>query len=177
MRRTAVSNAGMPLAAALKNRRSSIIKRWFESLLQTYPESTTKFLSQEKDPFRNPIGHTLQEGLSALFDGLMQPTDVVSLAPVLDGIVRMRAVQDFTAAQAMAFPFLLKRILRAEFAADAVRYSEELAALETRIDEVALVAFDLFVRCREQVYESKMNEVKRRAFVLERVFQKEQSRP
>jgi hypothetical protein len=167
-----VKSAGMSLSAALLNRRNRLVKQWFERLIQTYPESTTGFLSREKDPFRNPVGHTLQEGLSALFDGLLQSKEIVSLTPVLDGIVRMRAVQDFTAAEAMVFPFLLKQIIRTEFAADTPRYFDELAALETRIDELALLAFDIFMKCREQVYELKVNEIKRRAFVLERVHQK-----
>jgi hypothetical protein len=170
-----VNVKGMPFSAALANHRSAVVKKWFERLLQTYPESTTRFLSQEKDSFRNPVGHTLHEGLSALFDGLIQPTDMASLTPVLDSIVRIRAVQDFTAGQALAFPFLLKQIIRAEFTADALRYSDELVAMEARIDELALLAFELFVKCREQVYGIKANEIKRRSFILERVHQKEQS--
>jgi hypothetical protein len=170
-----VINERMPLSEALADHRGAIVKLWFERVLQAYPESTTKFLSKEKDPFRNPVGHTLRKGLSDLFDGLTQAVDIESLAPVLDGIVRIRAVQDFAAGQALAFPFLLKQILRTEFAADITRYSEELAALEAKIDQLALLAFELFVKCREQVYEIKVNEIKRRAFILERARQKEQS--
>jgi hypothetical protein len=162
-----------PLLAELMNRRTAIVKRWFERMLQTYPESTTGFLSQERDPFRNPIGHTLKEGLAAMFDGLIQPADMASLAPVLDSIVRIRAVQDFTAGQAVSFPFMLKQIIRAEFAPDILRYSDELAALEARIDELALIAFDLYVKCREQVFEIKANETKRRTYILERAFQRD----
>jgi hypothetical protein len=159
---------------ALADHRSDIVREWFERLLQTYPESTTGFLSQEKDPFHNPVGHTLKEGLSNLFDGLVQSTDVASLAPVLDAIVRVRAVQDFTPGQALAFPFLLKQVIRTEFAADFQRYSRELVAFEARIDKLALLAFDLFVKCREQVYELKVNEIKRRSFIMERAHRKEQ---
>jgi hypothetical protein len=163
-----VKTESLPLSAALANRRSAVVRRWLERLLEAYPESTTRFLSEEKDPFRNPVGHTLHEGLEALFDGLLQPAETASLAPVLDGIVRIQAVQDFTAGQAVAFPFLLKQILRTEFAADVRRHSDELALLEARIDELALLAFDLFMKCREQVYALKVNETKRRAFILER---------
>jgi hypothetical protein len=163
-----VNNQSMPLLAALAKDRNKLIERWLAGLLRTYPESTTGFLSQEKDPFRNPVGNALQENLAALFDGLIQLEDIKSLMPVLDGIVRIRAVQDFTAGQAIAFPFLLKQIVRAEFAANIPRYSKELADLEDRIDELALLAFDLFMKCREQIYESRVNEIKRRTFILER---------
>ena len=165
----------MPLSAALAHRKSAVVKRWFDRMLQMYPESTTGFLAHEKDPFRNPIGHTLKESLSTLFDGLIRPGDVAALAPALEDIVRIRAVQDFTAGQAVAFPFLLKQILRTEFTADASRYPDEFAALESRIDELALLAFDLYMKCRERVFEIRANEAKRNSFILERAQQKEQS--
>ena len=165
----------MPLSSALARHRGAVVKKWFERLLQTYPESATSFLGLEQDPFRNPVGHTLHAGLSALLDGLIEHREVASLTPVLDGIVRIRAVQDFTAGQAVAFPFLLKQIVRAEFAADLQRHSDELAALEARIDELALLAFDLFMKCREQVYAIKLNETRRHAFVVERAHRKGQS--
>ena len=98
----------MPLSAVLEDRGSAIVDKWFEQLLGTYPESTTGFVSQEKDPFQNPVGNNLREGLSTLFEGLVKPADMASLTPVLDGIVRIRAVQDFSASQALSFPFLLK---------------------------------------------------------------------
>jgi len=170
-----VAGENVPLTKALADRRGAVVNRWFERLLGTYPSSTNKFLLQEKDPFHNPVGHTLKQCLSDLFDGLLQSSDVTSLAPVLDGIVRIRAVQDFSAGTALAFPFLLKQIIRSEFEADASRYSSELVALEARIDELALLAFDLFVECREQVYELRVNEIRRRSFVLDKARRKEQS--
>jgi hypothetical protein len=84
--------------------------------------------------------------------------------PVLDGIVRIRAVQDFTAGQAVAFIFLLKRVIREELKGE-VRVQpggDGLAAVEERIDEMALLAFDLFMKCRERIYEIRVNEAKRR---------------
>ena len=50
--------------------------------------------------------------------------------------------EDFTAAQAVAFVFLLKRILR-----DPAR--------DERIDALALRAFDLYMQCREKIWEIK----------------------
>jgi len=170
-----VKSEGLPLSAALENRRKAIIQRWIERMLQTYPEPATEFLSQERDAFRNPIGHTLKDGLSALFDGLIRAADVASLTPSLEAIVRIRAVQDFTAGEAVSFPFLLKQIIRTEFAAEAARYSDELAAVEERIDAMALLAFDLYMKCRERIFEAKANETRRSIFMFERARQKQQS--
>jgi len=45
----------------------------------------------------------------------------------------------------------------------------DLSILEARIDEMALLAFDVFMRCREQLYEIKVNEARRSVSVLDRV--------
>ncbi|MEJ2247139.1 MAG: RsbRD N-terminal domain-containing protein [Acidobacteriota bacterium] len=166
----------LPLAASLADQRDTLVKKWLDGILQAYPESTTKFFSQEKDPFRNPIGYTLKESLTAVFDGLVQSEDTASLAPVLDNIVRMRAVQDLNAGQAVSFPFLLKRILREECSADLSRCPEDFADLEARIDALALLAFDLYMKCRERVFEIKVNEAKRSMFMLEKTLQSGHSR-
>lgn len=159
---------GLPLAALLSEHKRPIVAKWLEWILKTYPDSAGNFLSQEGDPFRNPVGYTLKEGLSSVFDRLVQAEDVVAMKTVLDGIVRIRAVQDISASQALVFVFVLKRIIRAELSVDAARFPDELAALEFRIDEVALLAFDLFMKCREQIYEIRANERRRMVFLLER---------
>jgi hypothetical protein len=171
-----VTPKGLPLSASLASQRDTLVKKWFGRILETYPESTKKFLAQEKDPFSNPIGHTLKESLSALFNGLIQPEELTSLKSVLDDIVKMRAVQDFTAGQAVSFPFLLKKILREECGAALSRSPDEFADLEARIDELALLAFDSYMISRERVYEIKLNEAKRSTFMLERARQNGHSR-
>ncbi len=166
-----MTSKGLPFSASLANRRDSLVKKWFDGIVQAYPESTTRFLAQEKDPFRNPVGHTLKESLSVLFDKLIQPKNLTSLTPELNDIVKMRAVQDFTAGQAVAFPFLLKKILRKECAADISRCPDEFVDLEARIDEMAVLAFDLFMASRERLFEIKYNEAKRSLFMLEKIQQ------
>jgi hypothetical protein len=152
---------GLPLASLLADSKRTVVKKWFEWTLKTYPESTTGFLGREKDPFRNPVGHRLQESLSTIFDGIVQSAATSTIQPVLDDIVRIRAVQDFTAGQAVAFVFFLKKIVREELPNAVTQFPGELAALEARIDQLALLAFDLFMSCRERIYEIKANEAKR----------------
>jgi hypothetical protein len=163
-----VVQKGLPFSASLVNKRESLVKKWFNGIVQAYPESTTRFLVQERDPFRNPIGHTLKESLSALFDGIIQTEEPAALTNELNDIVKMRAVQDFSAGEAVSFPFLLKKIIREECAADVSNYPDEFANLEARIDEIALLAFDLFMKSRERLFEIKYNEAKRSRFMLER---------
>lgn len=162
---------GHRLMQALAAKRNAIIREWLARTLQTYPEHTSRFLAHEKDPFRNPVGHTLREAFPVLFDALLGGTDAARVMPVLDGIVRIRAVQDFTAGQAVAFIFLLKRVIREELKGEihVEPDAEGLATIEGRIDQMSLLAFDLFMKCRERMYEIRTNEARRRMFLLERM--------
>jgi hypothetical protein len=137
----------------------SVATEWLKRVLASYPEQTARILLQEKDRFRNPVGYALKEGLPVLVEELFGGMNQERVVPALEQIVRIRAVQDFSAAQAVGFVFLLKPI---------VAQTPGLANIDSRIDELALLAFDLFMKCREQLYEARVNETKRRVFALER---------
>jgi hypothetical protein len=156
---------------ALAAKRDAIVNEWLARTLDTYPERTSRFLAQEKDPFRNPVGHALKEAFPGLLDELFGAMDAGRLTTLLDGIVRIRAAQDFTAGQAVAFIFLLKKVIRGAVKGETQQSParDGLAALEDRIDEIALLAFDLFMKCREQMYEIRANEAKRRTYLLARL--------
>jgi hypothetical protein len=143
----------------------AIAHRWRAAIIQTYPGLTAEFLRQEKDPFRNPVGAALREGIPRLVAELFGAMDPGKVSEALEGIVRIRAIQDFSPKQAVGFVFELRDILR-----DVVRAPEvPLGELYKRIDEMALVAFDVFMRCREQVYEVRLREARRADGLRERM--------
>lgn len=153
-----------PLPDVPPRRREAIIRKWLAQTLRTYPEQTARFLSKNEDPFRNPVGRALKEGLPVLFGELVGAFDTARVQSALVEIVRIRAVQDFTASQAVAFVFSLKNVVREELEPG----GRSLVALESRIDEMALMAFDLYTQCREKIHEIKANEASRRVYLLER---------
>jgi len=161
----------------LTKKRTSILKRWFELAVEIYPPDTQKFLKVHKDPFTNPVGACITGGTEKVFDLLLQRIDCRSeeCCLCMDKVLRIRAVQDITAAQAVGFVFLLKRAIR-ETLDKEIRQNqlaEQLSAFEARIDSMALVAFDVFMQCREQLYEIKANEIRNRTGrMLERVCRK-----
>ena len=160
----------MALRAVLAQRRNDIIADWLARTFRTYPTHTAHFLSHERDPFRNPVGEALKEGLPVLFDELAGDMDLARVTPVLDEIVRMRAVQDFTPGEAVGFIFLLKATLRESLGSQqlAAAGHEELAELDQRIDRLALLGFDVFVKCREKVFEIQAKQARRSVYLLER---------
>ncbi|MGE5838673.1 MAG: RsbRD N-terminal domain-containing protein, partial [Deltaproteobacteria bacterium] len=81
----------------------------------------------------------------------------------LDEVVGIRAVRESTTRRPMIFVFLLKKVLREELYQELKENAaawEELLALESRVDEMALRGFDLYMNCREKVYEIRAKEAK-----------------
>lgn len=161
----------MVLNNLLAQRKSIIIKAWFALAVKTYPPDTAKFLQRQKDPFANPVGRTIYRGLEKLFEALLKEMDDENIISCLDPIIRIRAVQNFSPSQAVSFIFLLKKAIRENIykeISEALLYNE-LLVFESRIDKLGLIAFDIYMQCREKIYELKANEIKDRTF---RVFER-----
>jgi hypothetical protein len=151
------------LTGLRKSKRTAIIDRWTDLALRVYPHDSGGFIAQEKDRFRNPVGHVTRASLGALFDGLLTGRPAEAMRESLDDIVRIRAVQDLSPAEALGFVFLLKRALREELGEAATQDSAtDLSALDSAIDRLALQAFDLFMEYRESIYDLRVREIKRR---------------
>jgi hypothetical protein len=152
--------------------RDSIAQEWLERTVATYPRQTVQLLLREKDAFRNPIGHALRKELPVVTAELLGEMDQARLAAALESIVRIRAVQSFSASESVGFVFLLKPILRQRWKGR----EEDRAAVEERIDAVALIAFDLYMKCRERIYEVVADEARRRVARLEQIYLAAESR-
>ena len=79
-------------------------------------------------------------------------------------MIRVRALQNFTPSQALAFIFLLKNVIREELAPELKdgQFSQELREVESRIDGMALLGFDAYTQRREKLYEIRVTEVRKR---------------
>ena len=147
-------------------RKRAVAREWLALTLQTYPSQSTQFLLHETDRFRNPVGQTLKDGFPLLVDELFGDMNSGAVRQALEGIVRIRAVQNFSAREAVGFIFLLKQILQPELSVGGAMGLE----LDRRVDEMVLAAFDLYVRCRGQISDIQVNEARRRVALLERIY-------
>ena len=152
----------MVLEHLLSQKRAAILERWFQLILETYPADSSRLLKQDKDRFANPVGYTISQEIKTLYEELLQGMNTDRLATCLDNIIRIRSVQDFLPSQAVAFIFLLKRAVREELASENKEKGavEELLEFESRIDKLVLLALDTYMKCREKVFEIRVNEVK-----------------
>jgi hypothetical protein len=156
----------MELIEALSNKKKEILSLWIERTLDSY--ATPGFFKSSKDPFANPVGVNIANGLANLLDLLLSNGELQAYLKPLDQVVRIRAVQDFTPSQAMA-PFLeLKWVVKQVFSGDKETQPmlRMLDTLDCEIDRMALAAFDIFSECREQLYRNRIRELKSGSSIL-----------
>jgi len=149
----------MGLEKQLAKKKDAIVKDWFERVSRTYAPDTAQFLKSVQDPISNPVGQSLSVGLAGLFDQLLAGPDKETVKTYLDPIVRIRAVQDFTPSQATAFILILKTVIRDHLKKELsdIRTLQSLFAFESKIDSLSLYAFDIYMECREKIYDLKSN--------------------
>jgi hypothetical protein len=154
----------MSCVQSLAAKKQEILKRWFQATVDTYPADTARFIKNQKDPFANPVGRTTHNSLDALVDALISGEGCDVMTRALDPILRIRAVQAFTPSKAISFVFSLKQILRQHLPGDGHDVDVEMNDLDRRIDEMAMAAFDIYVTCREKIYELKATESRNQFF-------------
>jgi hypothetical protein len=159
----------MSLEEILTKQKDAILRRWYHAIAETYPAETARFIIREKNPFANPVGSTVHKGIEGVYQELLQGMDSDKISPHLDKIIRIRATQDFSPADAIGFIFSLKRLIREELEEEISQNlisSEELLVWDARIDALALLAFNIYSECREKIYEIRVNEIKNRTHRL-----------
>jgi len=145
----------MELGSILSENKKKIIEEWFDLAASAYPPDTAGFLKAQTNRFANPVGYNFSVAMEAAVDYLAGQRKAEEVLAALDGLVKIKAVQDFSASQAVRFIFLLKDVIRKHAGP-----SEELSGLESRIDEMALVCFDFYMRNREKIYDLKASELR-----------------
>lgn len=153
----------------MRRRSDAIHARWLDAALEVYPTDAAAFFRSERNRFANPVGQNLAGATRAMLDLLLgdpgEELDAQGLCAQLDQVLRVRAIQELTPSRAVRFVFQLKDAIRAELDADSpVEVTGTRAALdlvERRIDQMALFAFDIHARCREQVFQMRAQEMRR----------------
>lgn len=140
------------------------ISKWFKAVLESYPAESAQFFRKTKDPFSNPVGATIRKGLNDLYPILLQEKpDRGRIVEVLEPIVRLRAVQEFTPSAALSFLFDIGRIIEA--GVEKVRQTDSavedrLKIISDNIEAMVLIAFDLYMDCKKKIYTLRANQAR-----------------
>jgi hypothetical protein len=155
----------MNLENLLLQKKTAILEQWYHLIVESYPADTQSFLKKQKDRFDNPVAYEFRQGIEGIYEALVHGMGRDSICSFLDRIISIRAIQEFPPSAAVAFIFLLKKAIRNTLEKDLVEdgISHELIERESRIDGLALLCFDMYMKRREKIYEIKVNEIKNRA--------------
>jgi hypothetical protein len=159
----------MAIEQRLVQNKKSLVRQWFDMLAGTYPLETVRLLKKETSQFANPVGQTFLVAIGEILDEFLGQNSAEAMALLLDKVIRIRAIQDFSPSSSLAFIFGLKTIAREVLEEDltaGVVSREELSDFDLKVDGLALCAFDVYMRCRENLFEVRMTEVKNRTHRL-----------
>lgn len=147
----------------LGKQRKELVSQWTEAVFSTYPFETTGFLRTKTDPFTNPVAHMTRQAANVLFDAIAgEEVDAEETKKSLERFIRLRAVQKFVPAKNLAVIYLMKPILREKILPEMLENGliEDYLEIESRLDTLALLAFDMFVEARETLAESRIKEIR-----------------
>jgi len=158
----------MALNDLLVQKKADILERWRDLVFTSYTPETVRFLRSQKDRFANPIAYQLNRGLTGILDVFLEEADSDRIMAHLDEVIKLKAIQEAQPSRAMAFLFLLKSVIRTELGSqiDDPAYAGELAELDSRLDGLALLGFDVYMQRRERLHEVRVGEIKRKVGAL-----------
>lgn len=166
------------LLELLEKNKKQILKRWSDLIFHSYPPETAQFLAKQSNEFSNPVGSCINRGVDGILEWILVGAPVEKMPEVdalLDDIVRIRAVQQFSASDAVIFVFLLKKAVRDTLSRDIrdPNLVDELYQLDCTVDQLALTAFNIYMKCREKLFEIRATELRNRTSrILERACKK-----
>ena len=123
------------------------------------------------DPFTNPVGGMIREAAQALVVAVSgADIQIEQVKTSIDRLIKIRAVQALSAGQAIGIIYLLKPILRAEILPlmNKSNSFEDYLEIESRLDTLAMLAFDLYVRDRELLADIRIKEIRNQYAELKR---------
>jgi hypothetical protein len=156
----------MKLDEAFRNHREKIVDLWVNFTLSTYESSS--FFKKETDKFANPVGGNTREALNSLFGLLAKNADPLEFVAPLEQIMRIRAIQEFMPSVAVGPIHAVKHITREVLEKDKERRHliQDLYDFEFSVDLAVLAAFDLYMQCRERLYQVRIQEIKTGNYIL-----------
>ena len=147
---------------------SKIVADWFESTMKEYSGKAAAVYANSGNQFANPVGAIFSKAMEAIVGNLLSDvTNHENIKPKLDEIIRIRALQNFSPSEALKFIFRLKDILLKYLDEDLTKENiRELLNIEDAIDRLARISFDIYARCREELFELRNKEIQNQARIL-----------
>ncbi len=123
------------------------------------------FLASQGNRFSNPVGHEINTAAGELFDAIVDGGSGNRIRLALDGLIKIRAVQDFAPSEAVGFIFSLRRIMLDEIhqAISGGAQVDEILGVVSDFDTAALAAFAAYAEAKEKISQLRFAGLKSRS--------------
>ncbi|UCC78628.1 MAG: RsbRD N-terminal domain-containing protein [Candidatus Zixiibacteriota bacterium] len=150
----------------LRQRRDIILKKWIDTALDQYFSGNLKI--NDNDRFGNPVAYSISGGFETILDEIVAETHTARLDDALEEIVKIKSLEVEKPSMAVDFLLRLKTLIQNELADSAQNgiSTGEMEKLNNDIDNLILSAFDIFMKCREKLYEIRSKEFIKRSYKL-----------
>lgn len=147
----------------MASHRNEILLAMTQGLYEPYsPEAVTSF-RRKVDPFENPIGSTFGRSASIIADGIASGMPPKAFRQTFDDMIRIRAVQGISPSEVMSFLFAVRKALNSVTAGSGDDYLSvsDLAEINQWIDGAIALCMDIYMECRENIFNLKVMEIKK----------------
>lgn len=143
----------------LNSQKPAILAKWQAVILPRYSGLPQK---KTAGPFTSPGTYIVRKNTELILNGLLNASGSEDCLEPLQEICRLKAVEEVSPGEALGFIFALKEIIGDELPPGTGKNEVTiLRALDKRIDDMALRAFDYYADCRARIYQMKLDELKR----------------
>ena len=153
----------------LLTRKKEIHEKWVNLIFDDYQSEGAKFFREHKDPFINPVGGIISKDTMVLYDQLLGTMDTAAINQSLDNIIKIRAIQELSPVEAVAFLYQLKEVIIGELDdGDFVKATTaDLIEIFDRIDRLTKIAFEIYMNNREKINQIRIHEMKKRFALID----------
>lgn len=146
--------------------REAVVRAWSDALAASSGASALEGeVSSQR--FSNPVAYRIDRTARDVVRFLFEGDWDASVPESIDDVCHVLALEDAEPSVALGSFFRLRQIVLEHIEDEIDR--ETLLQLDERIDRCVLEAVDRHVRCREQIMQMRIGELKRREKMLERM--------
>jgi len=164
--------ANPTLQEFLTQERNNLVEAWKGAVFALFPAEALPYLKKKKDPYMNPLAHTLASGLEELFDELLGLGRDEAIDQILTRMIKTLAIQNQEASASLSFIFLLRKVLGRALAA--AGQPELLGDLEPVLEALLKRGINILVATREAIADLKINEMERKTYSLIKLVNRQQ---
>ena len=129
--------------------RQALYEAWVDRVFGA--EFKRRLLFRQADA---PFEHAVRTDLTKIVELVCSDEPLDGSTDVPQDLVRFRAVQEISAAEAVSHVFVLKDLVRERFGG-----SPAYDRLDRRLDVVALHTFNAYAQCRDNLYRLRLREM------------------